>query len=768
MLRIHRKFSVIAPALVAFLITVLILIPGSAWHHPANDQTYVGFDSNLVYRSGMGDGEADGAVTISGSALEIDAVPFSEPTANLLTTPLKRLVVSLDVIVVKNSPASNPLRLGLWTPTGGSGYFINFGPAPANLITADTTESGFPGHTLQAGDRVTRGSLGSYHLGQPSRVTLALEKETGNVRATLSSGLDVRRSEVSAAVLPRLFESVRISLTASATASSGNSSVRLESYRLTLPHEQFWANKADDTRAVLALIGLGALGGILLLVAIVKWVRQRAVAGALRVLDRKRRQLLSALTHQRRLITIVAGVLLLGYLLPNALLFALGGHPFDMANEKLYAYVAARAGPAQLYYLPNLVSFPAIWNGVPYNEAAFPYEPALAYVFTAIGWFARLVLGSSSFTPASGPLEYIIKAVNVAFGLADAVVIYLILRALRVGYRWSLAGALMFLLNPAVWFSMSVWGQNHVISIFFTLAAILYAQRDHPVAAWMFLAAAALTRPQMLVVTLLIGIALLRKFPLRLNVLAVSWTVIAVFVLLLPFTLPTSPSVPVDIMANTFFVQEGGGNDPGLTTVSQDAYSIWPLVTYLKYGTSGLYRSFLPSSQSLWGSLSYQRAGLVATGITLAVVSVLLLRRRRPDLDGGAYLPLVALGFVAFLMFMTGLVATHFLLALPVLILCRPWMGIASYLSVIAGWTVTTLVPMYGDMGNVVSRLNYPLLSREHNGITRFFVALYSWDRFITFATLVNMCILVSIAVVALRSRRRPDLPIGGRIIAAA
>ena len=60
------------------------------------------------------------------------------------------------------------------------------------------------------------------------------------------------------------------------------------------------------------------------------------------------------------------------YLAGNAWLFPLGGHPVDMAAEKLYAYVTSTYGPAQLYYVPNIVSLPKIWHGVPYQEIPFP------------------------------------------------------------------------------------------------------------------------------------------------------------------------------------------------------------------------------------------------------------------------------------------------------------------------------------------------------------------------------------------------------------
>jgi len=255
----------------------------------------------------------------------------------------------------------------------------------------------------------------------------------------------------------------------------------------------------------------------------------------------------------------------------------------------------------------------------------------------------------------------------------------------------------------------------------------------------------------MIVFGLLLGIVLLRKFPLRQNIEALSWAVVMTFLILLPFTLATSPSLPIDINLNNFRVQEAGGNQAQLSTVSQDAYSIWPLVTYALNGASGLSRAFTPSSAEVFGHVTYRLLGLILTLAALLAVSVALVVRRRSALESGGYLPFVALGICSFLMLLTGVVATHFLLALPFLLLCRRWMGGIAYFYVAAIWTVTTLVPMFGDMGVVISATDYPLLAPAHNAITRFFVNLYAWDRFITVAVVGNLCALLWLAWVAFR-----------------
>jgi len=303
---------------------------------------------------------------------------------------------------------------------------------------------------------------------------------------------------------------------------------------------------------------------------------------------------------------------------------------------------------------------------------------------------------------------------------------------------------------------MSIWGQTHVVSIFFVLAAILFTEKRRPLWAWLALSAALLTRPQMVVFGLLLGVVLLRKFAWRENIQAASWTVVVIFVFSLPLTLATSPSLPVDIMLNNFHVQEAGGNQSVLTTVSQDSYSIWPLITYLARGTSSLERSFTPSSDILIGPLTYQRLSQALTAVALLILAGTLLFKKRATEGAGAYIPFIALGIVSFLMLLTGVVSTHFLLALPILLLCRRWFSSGAYFFVITVWTISTFVPMYGDMGVAMSSQDYPQLARAHNQITQLFVNLYAWDRFITVAIVANICVAVFLALASLNSIRQP------------
>lgn len=731
--------------LVALAALVLTCIPAAVWHHPATDLVQTGFDPNLVYTSAGGVVSRDLATLTSSPS---QAGSGGDASINVVSTPLDKFSVAMHVKIEADSPGAVPFRIGVWSPWTGAGYFLEF---TGSSILTDAVVKGGPGLTLAGGEVTRAHQLGSYTIGEPYVVKIVVDK-TKAMTVLVTGGTLSAQDSVTAADVPDLFRSTRVALTASNSTSIGTVRAELSEYTLTLPHQTYWANKANDSIERIALSALLILAALVVGATGVNWLVQRGRPDSQAAIAARNSHRLMNYVGARKRSSVAIALAVVAYLVGNALLFPLGGHPFDMGVEKLYAYVARTYGLTQLYFLPNVVSLAGVWDGVPYIEAAFPYHPAVAYLFGGIGWLQSLIFaGGGVFNIDSVSLEYVIKAVNVVFGLGDAVLIYLILKQFRLNERWSFGAAALFLFNPAVWFSASVWGQTHVISIFFVLAAILLAEKGFPQWAWLALVIACLTRPQMLVFGLLVGIVLLRKFPWKQSISALAWTTNLVFIGLAPFTLSTSPSLPIDITLNVFRIQEAGGNEVALTTVSQDALSVWPLVTYAVHGASGLQREFTPSSASLIGSLTYLRLSQILTLAAILIVSVVLLLGKRVITEAGAYLPFVALGITSFLMLLTGLVATHFLLALPFLLLCRRWMGGGAYIYVAVIWTITTLVPMYGDMGVVITSQHYPLLAPEHNYVTRFFVQLYSSDRFITVGVVGNLCAVIWLAYSSFR-----------------
>jgi hypothetical protein len=250
----------------------------------------------------------------------------------------------------------------------------------------------------------------------------------------------------------------------------------------------------------------------------------------------------------------------------------------------------------------------------------------------------------------------------------------------------------------------------------------------------------------MLVPAFLLGIVFLRKFRFKVNLFSISWTVIIVFLLLTPFLVSIGPSLPRDILANTFNVQEAGGNEPALTTVSLDAYSIWPLITYVVAQQTGLSSIFYPSTSPLIGQFSYQQISqYLILGLILTAAVILLYNKRLCSAPGG-YLPILTLATVGFLFFGTGLAATHYLLALPLLILSRKLLRDDVYYSVIFIWTVTGFLSMYGSLGYAISGVGYLAPRLSQSVITEAVMALYASELIIAAGILANLSVFVMFA----------------------
>ncbi|MEX2391799.1 MAG: hypothetical protein WD904_09435, partial [Dehalococcoidia bacterium] len=433
------------------------------------------------------------------------------------------------------------------------------------------------------------------------------------------------------------------------------------------------------------------------------------------------------------------------FLVGNALLFGLGSHPFDMTAEKFWAHIAVTHSPAELYYLPNFVSLADVWNGGPWHEAVFPYGAVLAYIFAGIGATNAVFLdGPGGLQAQSFTVELTIKATIVLFGLADGILIYHIAKAATKSQRWALIAAGAFLFNPAVWFSMSVWGQTHVISIFFALLGIWFMFRENPTGSWLSLAACALTRPQMIVPVFLLAMVLFKLFPLSQNLRSGAWTVIVVSLVLAPFSLAISPSLPIDILWNQFYFQEAGGNEAAQTIVSLGAFSIWPLVTAVAEGATGQERFHHLAADPLIDPLTYQRiSSLLAGSIVLIAAGVILFRGRKEGPAG--YLLPVAIGTVGFFITKTGLAATHMLIVLPFLILCIGRVRTPSFWAMITVWSLTTLVPMWGGLGEALTDVERlaPALHADNNPLTWLSMKLYALDVFITVGVMGNIAAFV-------------------------
>jgi hypothetical protein len=361
-------------------------------------------------------------------------------------------------------------------------------------------------------------------------------------------------------------------------------------------------------------------------------------------------------------------------------------------------------------------------------------------------------------------LEFLLKAANVLFGLADGLLIYLLLLKLGLRQRTAIIAASIFLLNPAVLFVMSVWGGTETVSLFFVLLSIWFAERNRAFYAWLALTAAAFTRPQMLVIAFILGLVYLRKFRIKENTVAIAGTVVIFFVFLSPFALAISPSLPVDYVTRTLAYHVGNSQaDPAYLAVSAGAYSFWTLPLQFLGGQHGVGRMWHPPSDALFRSLTYAQISAIVSIISLLVAGAFVVLRRR--LLAAYYFPVLAFGMLAWLVLGTNVVSRYFVYGLVLVILCRQSIKAPLYYGSVALLTAVTFLTSFGHFTFDVlgyGNPSHPLYPAE-GGLSAHVLALFFWDRLITLGTLGNMVVLAllfGIVVMALVRRQHGTTPI--------
>lgn len=748
-----------ATVVLAASIAALILTPAGVWHQAATDAVYRGFDPNLMYISPTGPASSAGVVSVSNNELAIVAKSNSHPTVHLVTTPLS-FSAALDAVVLAAPAASVPLQIDLWSAENGSGYALVFDPK-GNVIRAETITSGnalqdLVGGTIQSTD------LGPFEVGQTYRISLAVDQTNRRITAhVVGPGLAQMNSIVTPNDAPQLFKAFRYALTVSSSAQSGSTSALVRNFTITIPHQTSSTAeetvKVDDARV--GIIVRALLAAALVLCLLVgswrAWQWRMQATAALRRLVRQ--------VKIRAPLWAALACFLVIYIVANTPLFALGSLHYDVFSSKVWSYVAYKNGLPDLYYRTVLVSAAAAWSGVPLHEAGFPYGITKAYYYLAVGWAYHLWPGASSVPVSDFSFEGLLKSLNVIFAFFDGILVYAILKRL-VSKPTALTSALLFALNPAVVLVMSIWGSTETISVFFILGSILLAETNRPLGAWLMLAAAAFTRPQMLVLAFLLGAVFLRKFGLRRNLTAISWTLIVAFIVMAPFAVSISPSVPVDWVERTLIFHFGNGQaDLPYLGTSPGYYSIWTLPLLLVNGQHGLNRMWSPSTQDLLGSATYGQVGAALSVAFVLAVGGLLLFNRRLSEQPGQYLPLVAFGMLGWLMLTPGLISRYFVYGIVGIILCRKAFTTSGYVYALAVLTAITVVTAYGHLG--LDFLGYSgkvsVLSPTNNAFSSFVFSLFSSDFFITLGTAANVGVLVVIGIKAfdsIRGDRPPEL----------
>jgi hypothetical protein len=673
---------------------------------------------------------ADGASVVS-SNLNVDTAAGAEPEVHVITTPLS-FRADFTAVIEKQSEDAVPLRMKVWNPRNSSSLEMAF--AADKQVYAMFYEA--------AGSVAREAVLQAYEIGMPYDVTVEWERgQRGAI--SITDGVSVSAFELSSEEAPALFDAYRPSLTIGAAARNGSSSASLTEYHLELTPARFTTLRVNDSFIPPLMVLLTALGVLFIATLIspqaASRLRESIAAGSTVV----RRHVAG---HPVATFGIILGVI--SYIAINFALFTLGSHPFDMGSQSAWSYIAASYGVTDLYYISQTTTLADVWNGVPYHEAVFPYNAGMSYYFWLIGKTHVLIFGNAS--PDSTSMQLTIKTFNLAFLLADAALIYAIVRHLKPESSrlpWIVAGVVIF--NPAVMFDTAIWGETESVVLFPLLASLLAALKDRPGIAWPFLALAFLSKQTVLLPVLAIAVFYLMRFDLRRNIAGFSNAMVVVLLVILPFTLNGyPPSIAIDPTLAGVWAHGGSGAERAFQMVSYDSFNIWTLATFVLDGAEGLARFQTPDYKEIVGSLSYQQLGLISLAVSLVALAIVAFSRWRfvPDAESGIFIA-IAMVFALELFLPTQTLSRYYVLAIVFAAIglagTSRWPGIGA----LAAFTVTALVGQWGSIALVLE--GFPQhgkhLAPQNNFLSQTMADLFTSDGFITVAVLVN-----GIAVIAL------------------
>jgi hypothetical protein len=660
--------------------------------------------------------------TITSDELRLAPAPGASSVVHLLTTP-RSVRASFDV-TLEAAGDVRPLEVLFWNPRTEAAIGLVFETDPAQVFALAINEEGAV---------VDRRLLGDYAFGQAQTVELAyLDGKAIEVAYLAGTPYEVRET-FHERQQPALFDAYRPTLSVISMSGREQVDASLTNFTLEMPHERFFSVRIDDRRPLALAIVLLIAAAILHAPLLFSWAR-------------------SLVTLARRLPRDVWRAP--GWLPPAALaatvvvivIAPLGSHPFDMASQEAWTHILSTQGIGDIYYRAQIVPLATIWRGVPYHEAVYPYGVSMSYYFGSIG--AGLQAFGGATTPGTEGLTVAIKAANTVVALADAFLVYLLVR----GYgreRLAWLAPLAFLFNPAMFFDLFVWGETESVALFFLLASLLAAQRGAPVAAWALLALSFTGKQTVVIPAMVVGVYYLRALPLQRTLDGVSLAMPVVLLTVLPFLISGySPSIAIDPILAAFNVFGGNETEEVFRVVSYDSFSIWPLVTLFRHDAHGLERLQFPDYERAIGSLSYQQAGLTAFAIVfLAVCAWLLFTRRTPRTHSLIFATLM-LVTIAELILPTRSISRYLVFAVSfgiVAIAAEPrskplWFAAAAVCA-------TSLVGMYGSVGSGLESnpALSPALAPEHNAMTEFALRMFRSDFVITTGSLLNICALLSV-----------------------
>ncbi len=174
------------------------------------------------------------------------------------------------------------------------------------------------------------------------------------------------------------------------------------------------------------------------------------------------------------------------------------------------------------------------------------YPPFIMYFLVVFG----LLRKSIGFEFDSLIFTFMIKLLGIAFDLAMFRAVYHISRE-RLSQSKTAILSIALMLNPAVIFNSSLWGQVDSMLVFPLILTMVFLEKDKPVHAGIAYRIAVMTKPQALLIgPVLLFYMICEKDPVKLMKAVVSGLV-SIFVIILPFSLEGGFGWIIDLFLST-------------------------------------------------------------------------------------------------------------------------------------------------------------------------------------------------------------------------
>src|SRR5262249_23275292 len=128
-------------------------------------------------------------------------------------------------------------------------------------------------------------------------------------------------------------------------------------------------------------------------------------------------------------------------------LFTFPSFQIDINDYKAWSIKLSQSGPSNFYS----------------KDYFSDYFPGYLYIL----WISGFLFKTLAIPISSLHFEFFLKSINILFDIGSAFIIYKIV--LKYNKKWAKIAPIFYLINPAVVFNSSVWGQIDGIFTFFIL-----------------------------------------------------------------------------------------------------------------------------------------------------------------------------------------------------------------------------------------------------------------------------------------------------------